>query len=485
MEQLDATTRAERSPRFTIVGGGMCGPLMALYLARRGYEVDVYERRGDPHRGFAASSKSIKMTLAARGLAALAEVGLADAAMRSCIPLYGRAIHSPQGTVSYQRYGKNEREVIYSISRSDLNELLVAAALGHPNVRFHFHQRCLTVDKETAATTFCDEQTKQTTRVEASAVIGADGAFSTVRQQVQRGGRADYEQDFCAWGYKEMSIAASALGEHRMDKHALHIWPRGDHMLFALPNLDGSFSVVLILPFDGDNSFAAFAAGADARRFFASRFPDAVPLMPSLREELQNHTGEFVTIRTNCWHYRGKVALVGDACHAVIPFYGQGMNAGFEDCSALDRCLARHPQDLGAAFALYQSLRKPNTDILAELSKRNFVELRDTSRSPWVTARKQALILLNRLLPRRVIPIYTLISHSTLPYTECVERARRQERLARLCGMDLLVGALAVKVAVQQGIAKWRVGREARGGPALPLASILSVPATVPPSELD
>jgi kynurenine 3-monooxygenase len=448
------------TPRVTIVGAGMSGSLMAIFLARRGFAVEVYEKRGDLRREPVDTGKSIKMTLAARGLQALEQVGLSAEVLRLCVPLRGRAVHSGDGTVTYQPYGKDEREVIYSISRSDLNALLLDRAEDLPGVRLHFHQKCVQVDRETSTAVFRDERTGAAETVEADAVIGADGAFSVVRQQMQRGLRTAYRQDFLAWGYKELTIAAGPNGKPHIDLNALHVWPCGDQMLFALPNLDGSFNGVCVLPFEGKHGFEAVRCDADVLALFRARFADALPLMPDLLEEFRTRdVSEFLTLRTSRWHHKGKVVLLGDCCHTVVPFYGQGMNAAFEDCSVLDDCLARHPRCWETAFAEYQALRKEHTDVLAQLSEDNFHELRDTVRSVFVTARKRASILLNRLFPRAYVPIYTLISHSTIPYAHCVERAQRQDRFARWLGVDLLVAALGLGILARKILNRSQGGR--------------------------
>ena len=449
--------------RVVIVGAGLSGPLMAIYLARRGLQVELYERRGDLRREAVplTASKSIQLTLAERGLHALEEVGLADRVKEACcIPLYGRAVHKEHGVTTFIPYGKNRREAIYSFSRSHLNGLLLGAAESCPGVRLFFHHRCQEMDRDTATALFLDQRTGESRRVAADAIIGADGAFSTVRQQIQRGHRADFHQHYLRWGYKELSIAAARDGRHQMDSGALHIWPRGDHMLFALPNLDGSFNAVCVLPFGGPHSFESIAAGVDPVEFFDRYFPDALPLMPRLREELaQCPLSSFLTITTSLWHHRGKAVLIGDACHAVVPFYGQGMNAAFEDCSVLDRSIGAHPDDWETAFAEYQALRKRHTDVLAELSVRNFEELRDTVRRPMVAARKRTGILVNQLLMKSAQPIYTLVSHTNVPYAECLERARRQDRVSRLLGLDLVVWVVSLVVFLHDLLARGRARR--------------------------
>jgi len=448
----------------TIVGAGMSGPLMAIYLARRGFEVEVYERRPARGRDDLEAGKSIKLTLAERGLHALAEVGLAERVKADCcIPLRGRAVHSGTGSVAFIPYGKNEREVIYSFSRCDLNALLVDAAAAYSNIRFCFSHRCVGIDKEAAAAIFLDDRTGATQRVEADLLIGADGAFSRVRQEMHRGESADYRQDFLPWGYKELSIVAGAGARHQMEKHALHIWPCGSHMLFGLPSLDGSFNAVCTLPFHGENSFESVRDESQVRSLFDTYFGDAMPLMPDLCGEfLSRPTSDFVTIRTAPWHHRGKVLLIGDACHAVVPFYGQGMNAAFEDCWVLDRCIAAHPRDLAAACAEFQASRKVHTDVLAELSIHNFHELCDSIRRPPVVARKRVMIALNRLVAGAMVPIYTLVSHSNVPYAECVQRVRKQERIARLLGLEVLVAAVSVWIYLHDRGTRWRAAWHAR-----------------------
>lgn len=456
--------------KVTIVGGGMSGPLMAMYLARRGFEVEVFERRGDMRRERVEAGKSIKLTLAERGLHALRELGLEEEVReKCCIPLRGRVVHSGHGPVAFIPYGKDDSEVIHSFSRTDLNVVLLDAVEKYPNIRLSFHQKCLEIDKETAAAMFRDDRTGEVTRVEADFLIGADGAFSTVRQQMQRGERADYRQDFLRWGYKEITIVAGPDGAHQMEKHALHIWPCGDHMLFALPNLDGSFNGVCTLPFEGPHSFEETRTDEEVLELFRTYFGDALPFMPNLLAEYSSRpVSEFLTIRTSRWHHKGKVVLVGDAAHTVVPFYGQGMNAGFEDCFILDGCIGRHGaqgahgDDWGAAFAEYQSLRKRNTDVLAELSVSNFHELRDTVRRPIVAARKRTSIFLNKLFAQHSIPLYTMISHSNMPYADCVERAKHQDRIARWLGLDLVVGVVTLWVHLRAALAKRRAVRQAK-----------------------
>jgi kynurenine 3-monooxygenase len=452
-------------PKVTIVGAGLGGSLLGIYLARRGWPVQLFELRGDLRREPAEVGRSIKLTLAERGLAALAELGLAEHVKKHiCVPLHGRAVHSGTGTVTYQPYGKDDHEVIHSFSRNDLNGFLLDTAEAEPSLRIHFHQRCVEIDKESATATFCDTRTGAETRVEGDILIGSDGAFSAVRRMMMVRERIDYHQEFLPWGYKELTIEAMVEGLPTMDRHALHVWPCGDHMLFALPNIDGSLCGVCTLPFEGRHSFASLTGAEDVERMFRAHFADVLPYMPNAIEEFQSRPiSEFVTVRTSRWHHKGSILLIGDAAHSVVPFYGQGMNAAFEDCAALDRLIDRRGTgDWHALFAEFQSLRKPNTDVLAQLSIENFHELRDTVRRPIVTARKRTSIFLNKLFRQHSVPLYTMISHSTMPYAEAVERHRRQERIARWLGLDLVVWAVSLNVRLRAALAKRRAARLAQ-----------------------
>lgn len=452
-------------PKITIVGAGLCGSLLGIFLARRGWDVQLFELRGDLRREPVEPGRSIKLTLAERGLAALTELGLAEHVKRHiCVPLRGRAVHSGTGTVVYQPYGKDEHEVIHSFSRNDLNGFLLDRAEAEPNLRLHFNHRCVGIEKETGAATFLDGRTGRESTVEADILIGSDGAFSAVRRMMMVRERIDFHQEFLPWGYKELTVDATAEGLEPMDRHALHIWPCGDHMLFALPNIDGSLCGVCTLPFEGPHSFSSLQNGEDVETMFQAHFGDLVPFMPHALQEFRSRPiSELVTIRTSRWHHKGKILLIGDAAHAVVPFYGQGMNAGFEDCMVLGRLIDRRgTNDWQALFAEFQALRKPNTDVLAQLSVDNFHELRDTARRPVVTARKRTSIFLNKLFRQHSVPLYTMISHSTMPYAEAVERHRHQERIARWLGLDLVVGAVSLYVRLRTAIAKRRAARLTR-----------------------
>jgi kynurenine 3-monooxygenase len=472
-------------PKVTIVGAGLGGSLVAIYLARRGFEVHLYERRGDLRREPVEPGRSIKLTLAERGLAALRELGLEEEVKaRLCVPLLGRAVHASNGTIVYQPYGKNQQEVIHSFSRNDLNGFLLTVAEKEPGLGIHFHHQCIDLDKQNAAVVFNDLRTGQKIRVESDLVIGADGAFSIVRQIMQRRERADYHQEFLPWGYKELTIRATAPGRAPMDRNAFHLWPCGDQFLFALPDVDGAFCGVCVLPFRGEQSWESLRSDEEVLEFLRSRFADVLPFMPdALREFKSRPSASFITIRTSHWHYHDKVVLLGDAAHSVVPFYGQGMNAAFEDASILNQLLDEHRGDWAKVLPDYQGLRRPAMDILARLSVDNFHELRDTVRRPIVTARKRTAIFLNRLFRQHAVPLYTMISHTTMPMIECMEKHKRQESIARWLGLDLAVGLMALWVRLRVLRASYLVRKARSAGRSGNQAKATAIAVPLPNSE--
>jgi kynurenine 3-monooxygenase len=428
--------------KITIVGSGLAGTLMACYLGRAGFAVDLYEKRPDPRRHEADGGRSINLALSVRGIHALREVGVADEVLRDAIAMPGRMIHDPAGHLRFQPYGKDPTKAIHSVSRNGLNITLVNAAERCPAVRVFFAHKCSGIDLDTTTLALLDESTAAALQVPCETVIGADGAFSAVRASMQKTERFNYSQDYLSHGYKELTIPPGPGGTHRMEKHALHIWPRHSFMMIALPNPDGSFTCTLFYPFDGPQSFASLQTKDDVNGFFAEQFPDAVPLMPDLADEFFAHpTGPLVTVRCSPWHHGGRVVLVGDACHAVVPFLGQGMNAAFEDCTVLHNCLMEKAADREAAFAAYETARKEHTDTLADLAVYNFLEMRDKVGSRLFLLRKKWEILLHKLLGGWYVPLYTLVSFTRTPYADALRRARRQDRIVRgvLVGLALLL----------------------------------------------
>ena len=428
--------------KFTLIGSGLAGGMMAAFLGRRGDEVELYERRGDPQSGNLVGGRSINLALSTRGIHALQQLGIADEVMRHAIPMRGRMIHDRSGELHFAPYDRDPNKYINSIGRGALNTATIEAAQHYANVRVHFNHRCTDVVLDAPAAQLLKIETNETITTRADAVIGVDGAYSAVRRAMQRLDRFEYSQTYLPHGYKELTIPPAADGSWRMEKHALHIWPRKSFMMIALPNPDGSFTCTLFWAFEGPSSFAAMQSDDDVQRFFAQEFPDAVPLMPALLGEFrENPTGSLVTIRCAPWHYGDKVALVGDAAHAVVPFYGQGMNAAFEDCVVLDECLAEF-SDRGRAFAEYFKRRKENADALADLAVHNFIEMRDKTASKTFRAKKKLDHLLEGMLPGTYLPLYSMVSFTRIPYAEAARRALRQDRIV----YGSLIGVAAVLV---------------------------------------
>jgi kynurenine 3-monooxygenase len=414
--------------KFVLIGSGLAGGLLAAYFGRRGYEVDLYERRADPREGNLVGGRSINLALSTRGIHALQQLGIADEVMEHAIPMRGRMIHDKSGDLHFAPYDRDPNKCINSIGRAALNTTTIKVAQRYPNVRVMFNHLCTDVDLDAPVAHLLNTETNRVLAARGDAVIGVDGAFSAVRRAMQRLDRFDYSQSYLAHGYKELTIPPAADGVWWMEKHALHIWPRKSFMMIALPNPDASFTCTLFWEFEGPRSFATAKTDDDIRRFFDEEFPDAVPIMPTLVEDFRaNPTGSLVSIRCAPWHYQDKVALVGDAAHAVVPFYGQGMNAAFEDCVVLDECLAEFPNDRKHAFAEYFVRRKGNADALADLAVRNFIEMRDKTVSRTFRAKKKLDHLLEGLLPGVYLPLYTMVTFTRIPYAEAARRARHQD----------------------------------------------------------
>jgi kynurenine 3-monooxygenase len=442
--------------KFTVIGAGLGGALMAIYLARAGHTVEVYEKRPDPRTGPASEGRSINLAISSRGIHALGQVGLADRVLAASVPMRGRMMHALDGRLTFQPYGTRADHVLNSVSRTGLNVLLLDAAEKDANVRLVFGKRCTGVDLATATASFVDVESGEPERVEGDVLVGADGAFSPVRQQLQRLDRFDCEQAYLGHGYKELTMPARPDGGFALAPNALHIWPRGESMMIALPNQDGSFTCTIFWPFEGSQSFAEIRSGTQALAHFRAIFPDAVPLMPTLaRDYVAKEAASLVTIRCRPWSYRDRVVLLGDACHAVVPFYGQGANASFEDCVVLRDCLAEHSSDRARAFTAYHERRKPHTDALAALSLANFVEMRARTASTAFLVGRRMEAVAHRLAPRWFVPLYTLVTFTRTPYATAIARAEAQRRaLRRLGGALLALLSLLVAAAVGLGLAR-------------------------------
>jgi kynurenine 3-monooxygenase len=432
--------------KFVLIGSGLAGGLLAAYLGRRGYDVVLYERRADPREGNLVGGRSINLALSTRGIHALEQLGIADDVIKHAIPMRGRMIHDKSGDLHFAPYDVDPNNYINSIGRAALNTTVIEAAQRYPNVRVHFNHQCTDVDPAAPTAHLLNTETNKVIVSGADAVIGVDGAFSAVRQSMQKKlKKFEYDESYLAHGYKELTIPPAADGGWRMEKEALHIWPRKSFMMIALPNPDGSFTCTLFWEFKGPRSFESIKTDDDVRRFFDEEFPDAVPLMPSLLEDFKNNpTGSLVTIRCAPWYYKDKVALVGDAAHAVVPFYGQGMNAAFEDCVVLDECLAEFPDNREIAFAEYFVRRKGNADALADLAVENFIEMRDKTASRTFRAKKKLDHLLEGALPGVYLPLYTMVTFTRIPYATAARRARLQDRI--------VYGSLAFVVLIILGL---------------------------------
>ena len=442
--------------KFVLVGSGLAGGLLAAYLGRRGYEIDLYERRADPREGNIVGGRSINLAISTRGIHALEQIGLADEALQSAIPMRGRMIHDKSGALHFTPYDVDPKKCINSIGRASLNTTVIEAAQRYPNVRVHFNHKCTDVDLNSATARLVSETAARAPQLrsddapiaemtaQGDTVIGVDGAFSAVRQSMQMHiDSFEYDESYLAHGYKELTIPPGPDGSWRMEKNALHIWPRKSFMMIALPNPDGSFTCTLFWEFEGPRSFATTKTDEDVSRFFEEEFPDAVPLMPMLLEDFKNNpTGSLVTIRCGPWYYRDKVCLLGDAAHAVVPFYGQGMNAAFEDCVVLDECLEKFSDNRERAFTEYFSRRKKNTDALADLAIGNFIEMRDKTASKTFRAKKKVDHALEAALPGVYLPLYTMVTFTRMPYAMAAKRARLQDSL--VYGSFLVIAAISV-----------------------------------------
>jgi kynurenine 3-monooxygenase len=433
---------------IAVVGAGLAGCLLACFLARRGYRVALYERRPDPRAGRPERGRSINLALSERGLDALRRIGLDTQVMTDALPMRGRMIHPVAGEPSFQSYSAAGDLAINSISRGALNNALLTAATALPGVRVAFDHRLVGLDPATGEMTFETPQGKVTAA--APVVLGADGAGSAVRGQLLAYGALEESLDFLDYGYKELTIPPVG-GEFALDPAALHIWPRGTSMMIALPNPDRSFTCTLFWPTHGTASFASLSSPAAIERHFATHYPDLVPLAPNLVDDYQhNPVGVLGTVRCAPWQVDGRVGLLGDAAHAIVPFYGQGANCAFEDVVELDRCLDECADDWAAALPLFQARRAANTEAIARMALANFVEMRDKVASPVFQARRRLDHALERALPGRYVSQYELVSFSTTPYAQVRRRVRRQQAV---------LGAVAAGAAALLAGAALALGR--------------------------
>lgn len=416
--------------KITLIGAGPTGALLAIYLAKRGFEVELFERRPDMRKTSIGAGRSINLALSVRGLHALREAGLLERIMRIAVPMKGRMMHSLAGELTFQRYGKDDSEVIHAVLRSELNGALLEAAERHESVKIHFNQRCTGMDLKTGELELREEASGATRLVPTELVIGTDGSASAIRMEMLKAGRCNFSQEYLAHGYKELIIPAGANGAYQMEKHALHIWPRQTYMLIALPNLDGSFAGIFFFQNEGEPSFASLDSERKVRKFFEQQFADAGPLMPDLcATYFANPTGAMVTVKCEPWHFAERVLLMGDAAHAIVPFFGQGVNCCFEDCTYFNKCLEEHGENWRAVFEAFERMRKPNTDAIAELALENFIEMRDHVADPRFLLKKKVERGLEEKFPQLFTPKYSLVTFRRGPYAEALAKGKAQDRL--------------------------------------------------------
>ncbi|MBM4114165.1 MAG: FAD-dependent monooxygenase [Phycisphaerae bacterium] len=442
------------SMRVLVVGAGLVGSLLVHQLAARGHSVRLVERRGDPRGRGALAGRSINLAISARGFHALDRAGLGDRLRERAIRMPGRMIHPRSGEPIFQPYSRDPRHAIHSVSRARLNLLLLEAAAAQPGVEMLFDRRAIDVDCSQGRVVVEHSATGAVDMLDADLVVGADGAYSAIRAAMQKNERFDYSQRFLSHGYKELSIPALADGAESkgraphapfaMDPNALHIWPRGGSMMIALPNPDGSFTCTLFWPFEGgEPSFAAIRSGDDALDYFRAHYPDAVPLMPTLAEDFErNPVGTMVTVHSAPWSWGGRTVLIGDAAHAIVPFYGQGANCGFEDVEALVDSLDSQTTNLAKALADYETRRRRHADAIADMALANFIEMRDKTASRWFRLRKKLDHALHGMAPSLYLPLYDMVSFTTIPYDDARRRARRQDVV-----LMLMLGAVTVLLA--------------------------------------
>jgi kynurenine 3-monooxygenase len=403
----------------TLVGAGLAGSLLAIDLARRGHRVTIHERRPDPRRAAGPAGRSINLALANRGIHALERAGLMDRLRPALIPMAGRMLHDEQGLQQLIPYGSKPHEVIHSVSRGGLNSLLIDEALATGRVSIRFGEACCGIDFSNRRVRIRSGESSTIHDSPYEVLIGTDGSASAVRAAIMQRTLGDSIQEPLGHGYKELSIPAAPGGGFRMEKNALHIWPRGEYMLIALPNADGSFTATLFLPNRGEESFEALRTPHDVRSLFARRFADAISLIPGLIDEFfGNPTGHLETVRCRPWSYQDHALLLGDAAHAIVPFHGQGMNAAYEDCDVLDELLEQEDRRWEDIFADFESRRRPNADAIAAMALENYVEMRSTVREPAFQLRKEISFRLEERHPRRFVPRYSMVMFHRIPYAE-------------------------------------------------------------------
>lgn len=416
----------------TIIGGGLVGSLWAVYLAKAGYKVDVYERRTDMRKTKMSAGKSINLATSYRGWKALDAVGIGDAIRKIALPMFGRSLHHLNGAVNYQPYGIND-QAIYSVSRGDINSKLMDLAEENKNVNIHFNEECVNVDLVKGSAFFKNSQAGAITECTADVVFATDGAFSAARYTaMQKLDRFNYSQNYIEDGYREVLLPANADGSPKLETNRLHIWPRGRFMLIALPNFDNSFTCTLFMPFEGhEYCFNKLTDKTKVETFFKEVFPDFIGMMPTVADAWEDHPlSALAIIRCYPW-YHGKVMLMGDAAHATVPFFGQGMNCGFEDCTVMWDLMQKHNEDWKKIGEEYQVLRKPNGDAVQDLSLQNYLVMRNKVADADFQLLQKMERRISELYPDKYFPLYTMVSFTDIEYRTALEKGNAQEQVIK------------------------------------------------------
>ncbi len=415
---------------ITIIGAGLVGSLHSLFLSKNGCSVDVYEKRSDPRAHDFMGGRSINLALSDRGWKALQKVEMDQRIRKIVIPMKGRVMHDTSGALTYQAYGSGA-QAIYSVPRADLNIALLEEADKNKDVHLHFNEKLIDLNFKTQALTFEHYQTKKQTKKNYSVLFGTDGAFSKVRLAMQKTPGFNFSQQYISHGYKEFEIPASHSGGYLLENHnALHIWPRGNYMLIALPNHDKTFTCTLFYPLKGADSFESLSTFESFERFFKAAFPDAYTLIGDLEHDFKNNpTSHLVYTMANPWHYKDNVCLLGDAAHAIVPFYGQGMNSGFEDCTLFNALLLANKKDIQKTISQFSDQRIEDAKAISELALYNFIEMRDRVADPSFLLQKKIESFLAQKHPRLWTPLYSMVTFSHTPYSEALKRGKTQEKI--------------------------------------------------------
>lgn len=423
--------KPDSSLHITLIGAGLAGCLMAIYLARRGFKVDIYEKRPDIRKKPEISSgRSINLTLAARGIQSLKEVGLYDKIMQLTVPLNGRIIHTIDGSQTFQSYGQKETDILYGLQRNDLSKILLDEVEKLESVQINFAQRCTGINFDKRELYLEDEITKQQVMVRFNVIIGTDGSSSALRAEMLEMKGFNFSQSYLKHGYKEITIPPIYSSETSLERNALHVWPRGDCMINGFPNLDGSTTCVFFAPFQGENGFDQLKSEEQVINLFQNQFSDIFPFIPNVAEKFfSSRTGYLITIKCEPWHVENKALLLGDAAHAIVPFHGQGMNCAFEDCAYLDKCIAKYGTDWKAVFQEFEKKRKVNTDAIADLSLQNYVELREhTADKKFLLKKKVEEVLANKY-SEHFIPRFSMVCFNQIPYSIAQSRGEVQQSI--------------------------------------------------------